>query len=241
MALDRRIFLGLASACLVTSVTAGLPQSGEYPEEVAGIRLPRTRLCAAAFELSRSLAPPFLINHCLRTYVFGALHAARHRQSFDMESAFVAAVLHDLGLLKTVASRNGPFEVDGADRAERLVRDSGGSDQEARSVWRAIVMHDMRFSIPTHESPEAALVAFGAGADVVGPDEGMIGAADVQNVVAALPRLDFKRQFIATLTDHCRRKPGAQNGTWLEGFCRAHSNVPPSATERAILDAPFPE
>ncbi len=108
-------------------------------------------------------------------------------------------------------------------------------------MWRAILMHDMRFSIATHESPEAELVAFGAGADVPGPDENMIRPEDVRQVIAARPRLDFKRQFIAILTDHCQRKPGAQNGTWLEGFCRAHSSVPPSATERAILDAPFQE
>jgi hypothetical protein len=37
-------------------------------------------------------------------------------------------------------------------------------------VWKAIVMHDMRFAIAQHESPEATLVAAGAGADVVGPE-----------------------------------------------------------------------
>jgi hypothetical protein len=62
----------------------------------------------------------------------------------------------------------------------------------------------------------------------------------VRSVVASLPRLQFKQRFIALLTDHCVRKPGAQNGTWgLEGFCRAHSTVAPSATEQAIREAPF--
>jgi len=241
MAIARRTFLGLACAGVASPLIAGPAPAGDYPGEVAGIRLPRTRLCASAFELCRSLAPAFLVNHCLRTYVFGALHAARHRISFQAESAFVAAVLHDLGLLPSVATAKGSFEVDGADRAERLVRGSGASDEEARTVWRAIVMHDMRFAIPVHESPEAQLVAFGAGADVVGPDEDMVSAVQRREVIAAVPRLDFKRQFIALAADHCQRKPGAQNGTWLESFCRTHSSVPPSATERAILDAPFPD
>jgi hypothetical protein len=121
------------------------------------------------------------------------------------------------------------------------VRESGGAPVEANKVWQAIALHDTRDPIPQHQSPEATLVAEGAGADVAGPEENIISAATVRSVVAALPRLQFKERFIALLTDHCVRKPGAQRTTWLEGFCRVHSTVPASATEQAILAAPFDE
>ncbi len=241
---ERRTFLALSVASLVACFTAtarGAAPAPDYPNEVAGIRLPRTATCSQAFRLCRSIAPAFLLNHSLRAFVFGALHAAHHRQAFEAETAFVAAILHDLGLLKVVESANGSFETDGADRAERLLQESGAPATQARAVWNAIVMHDMRFAIPSHQSAEAVLVAAGAAADVVGPDDSMIPDARVREVLAAIPRLDFKRQFVALLQDHCQRKPGAQNGTWLEGFCRLHSVVPPSGTERAIFDAPFPE
>jgi len=237
----RRQFVLSAAVALVLP-TGGLRAGPvDYPDEVAAIRLPRTRLSVEAYKLCRSAAPSFLLNHCMRTYVFGALHAAHHHQAFHAETAFVAALLHDLGLLADFASKTGSFEIDGADRAERLVRADGGSVGESRAVWNAIVMHDMRFAIALHQSAEATLVAAGAGADVIGPDQDMISAAAVQEVVAAFPRLQFKRQFIALVADHCRRKPGAQSGTWLEGFCRQHSTFPTSGTEQAILAAPFSE
>jgi hypothetical protein len=237
----RRRFLLWASTSLLLPEQTLLAKPVDYPAQVAGIRLPRTSLCAAAYDLCRSAAPPFLLNHSLRTYLFGALHMAHQRQTFHAETAFVAAVLHDVGLLAPFASGTGSFEIDGAERAERLAREHGASSAEARAVWNAIVMHDMRSAIAAHQSPEAVVLAAGAGADVAGPDRDEIDAATMSEVVAAFPRLQFKNRFIDLLAEHCRRKPGAQNGTWLEGFCRLHSAVPDSATEQLIRAAPFDE
>lgn len=239
--LGRRSFVAYLAGLLASPSASVAENPTAYPEEVAGIRLPRTPLCVKSYELCRSAAPAFLVNHALRTYVFGALYASHEDQRFDAETAFVAAVLHDIGLLKEFSTPQTPFEIDGANRAERLVRESGGAAGEANKVWQAIALHDMCDAIPRHQSPEAALVAAGAGADVGGPEENIVSAATVRSVVAALPRLQFKERFIALLTDHCVRKPGAQRATWLEGFCRVHSTVPASATEQAILAAPFDE
>jgi len=237
--LDRRRFFGYLGGILACASAPVAGDANAYPVEVAGVRLPVTPLCRKAYGLCRSTAPAFLVNHSLRTYVFGALYVSHDGQRFDEETAFIAAVLHDLGLLQQFATPRTSFEVDGANRSESLVREAGAPAAEANKVWNAIVMHDMRFAIARHESPEAALVAAGAGADVVGPEENIVSSATVRSVVASLPRLQFKQRFIALLTDHCVRKPGAQNGTWLEGFCRAHSTVAPSATEQAIREAPF--
>lgn len=239
--LQRRAFLRLAAAALVAPWDSALAEAAKYPIEVAGIGLPQTPRCRGAYQLCASAAPTFLLNHSMRTYLFGALHAAHHGQHYEAETAFVAAVLHDLGLLPAFASKAGTFEIDGADRAERFAREEGASASEARKVWNAIVMHDMRFAIASHQAAEAMLVAAGAGADVIGPDEDMFNPAAVKEVVTAFPRLQFKKEFIALLADHCARKPGAQTGTWLEGFCRQHSTPTASGTEEAIRQAPFTE
>ena len=227
-------------ACPSASV-AGKPTA--YPTDVAGVRLPVTPLCVNSYDLCRSVAPAFLVNHSLRTYVFGALYVTHRRRGFNEESAFVAAMFHDLGLLKAFSTPNTSFEVDGATRAERVVRESGAPLVEARSVWNAIVMHDMDFAIAEHESPEAMVVAAGAGADFDGhsPEGEVIDPSMARSVVNAIPRLQFKERFVALLADHCGRKPGVQNGTWLEGFCRAHSNVAPDVTEKEARAAPFDE
>jgi hypothetical protein len=239
--LGRRSFVGYLAGLLACPSASVAGNPATYPTEVAGVRLPVTPLCMKAYELCRSAAPAFLVNHSLRTYVFGALYVSHEGQRFDPETAFVAAMLHDLGLLKEFSTQQTPFEIDGANRAENLVLESGGAAAEANKVWQAIALHDMRFPIAQHESPEATLVAAGAGADVAGPEENIVSAASVRGVVAAIPRLQFKQHFIALLADHCVRKPGAQRATWLEGFCRVHSTFPPSATEQGILAAPFDE
>jgi len=239
--LGRRSFLGYFAGLLTCPSASVAVNPTAYPTEVASIRLPVTPLCMKSYELCRSAAPAFLVNHSLRTYVFGALYVSHGGQRFDAETAFVAAMLHDIGLLKVFSTPQTPFEIDGANRAERLVRESGGTPVEANKVWKAIALHDMDDAIAQHESPEATLVSAGAGADVDGPEENIVSAATVRSIVGALPRLQFKKGFIALLTDHCVRKPGAQRATWLEGFCRVHSTVPASGTEQAILAAPFDE
>ena len=237
----REFVAALAAMSFVTR--KGFADDLPYAASVAGIELPHTPLCLKAYSLCRSNAPEFLLNHSLRTYLFGALHAAHHGQVFHGETAFVASVLHDCGLLRKFASKAHSFEVDGADSAERFAKEQGMSAADVKIVWNAIVMHDMSFSVATHQSPEATLVAAGAAADVLGPDEDMIAPAATKEVVAAFPRLQFKREFVALLVDHCNRKPGAQTATWLEGFCRQHSTSPLVAdgTESAIRNAPFAE
>jgi hypothetical protein len=237
----RRAFMGYLAGLLACPSASVAGNSTAYPTEVARIRLPVTPLCMKSYELCRSAAPAFLVNHSLRTYVFGALYVSHEGQRFDAETAFVAAMLHDIGLLKEFSTPQTPFEIDGANRAESLVRESGGAPVEANKVWQAIALHDLHDTIPPHASPEARLVAAGAGADVGGPEENIVSEATVRSVVATFPRLQFKERFIALLADHCVRKPGAQRATWLEGFCRMHSTVPASATEQAIRAAPFDE
>jgi hypothetical protein len=216
--------------------------SAELPSEVAGIPLPHSSLTLQAVRLARENYPTFLFNHCMRTYLFGAVAMQHHRARYDADHAFVAASLHDLGLLKAFSSEQQPFEIDGADQAARLARDSGASAQDSEDIWHAVALHDARFALVEHQDGTAMLVALGAGSDVLGPDSDMIDARRSAEIVAAFPRLAFKKQFTKLLVDHCRRKPLSQRGTWLEGLCRDTS---PSAWTTKLADAiaaaPFAE
>ena len=241
--LGRRVFFRYLASVLAAGAAGASTTAGDYPSEVAGIRVPATQVCKSAYRLCRRAAPDFLVNHSLRTYIFGALYVTHRPQGFNEELAFVAAMFHDLGLLKEFSTPNTSFEVDGANRAESVARKSGAPLVESRAIWNAIVMHDMDFAIAQHESPEAMVVAAGAGIDFDGhsPEGEVFSPAMTRSVVSVIPRLQFKERFIALLADHCGRKPGVQNGTWLEGFCRAHSNVAPDVTEKEVRAAPFNE
>jgi hypothetical protein len=200
------------------------------PTEVAGIRMPQTRLSLAATALSQRAEPDFLFNHCMRTFVFGA----------EAEPAFVAAALHDLGLLSAYATKEQSFEVDSANAAEKFALENGATAEEAKLIWTAAVMHDIRWALVSRQSATVLLVAAGAGADVMGPDPDIISAEMTQQILQAFPRLGFKSRFQNLLDDHCRRKPLSQLGTWLDGYCRG---IVPNAhfpsTAAAINAAPF--
>jgi hypothetical protein len=240
----RQVLIGFTAT--MTAAVALRPvraeRAGVLPAEVAGIRIPRSSTALRAVAFSRAACPEYLFNHCLRTFVFGALYLKKQQRSYDAEPAFIASVLHDLGLLPAYASKAGSFEIDGADAAEKFARDAGLAATEADTIWHSVAFHDGRFAITRRAGAEAMLVAAGAGADVDGPDTDSADQRQIAEVLAAFPRLQFKQRFTALLIDHCKRKPVSQSGTWLEGLCR--EQVPQAwhgTTEQEIAGSGYAE
>jgi HD domain-containing protein len=226
---------------LGAAVSATGALAADSPRDVAGITIPRTPLALKAESYVRSVEPDFLFNHSVRTYLFGALWLKARGIAFDPETAYVAALSHDLGLVPAMASPNGSFEIDGANKAEEFVKANGGSAEQARIVWNAVVTHDMGGAYQKHQTSEALLLGAGAGTDVDGYDPKLLPPNIVQAVLAAYPRLQFKKRFTAAAIDHCRRKPTVQIG-WLDPLCR---KVVPDAdrgdVEAEIASAPYSE
>jgi hypothetical protein len=238
--ITRRRALGGLIALALTSPSA--PAQSPPPIEVAGIKLPQSAIARTALQFSRTHCPDYLFNHCMRTFLFGAVALQAQKRPYDADKAFAAAALHDLGLLASFETPTASFEIDGANRAEQLMIECGLPPRDADVVWHAIVLHDVRFALTRRQGPEAMLVAIGAGSDVDGPDTGSIDVHQTEEIVAAFPRLQFKQRFTALAADHCKRKPLSQRGTWLEGLCR--EQVPSAWTdtvEREIAEAPFRE
>ncbi len=226
-----------------TDRVIGAEETSSLPGEVGGVVIPRSGVAVRAAQFARKSCPDFLFNHCMRTFLFGALALRRQKLSYNAEDAFIAAALHDLGLLPAFASKTQSFEVDGADAADKFVRGAGFGNADADVVWRSVALHDVRFAITRRAGPEAMLVALGAGSDVDGPDlETPDEKKQMAEIVAAFPRLQFKKRFTSLVVDHCKRKPLSQHGSWLEGLCR--EQVPAAWTETVeseIASAPFAE
>jgi len=230
--------LQLAALCLVPLCCGGAAPAGGT---VAGVVIPNTPLALKAEDHVRALEPDFLFNHSQRTFVFGALRLKGRNIGFDPETAYVAALFHDLGLVQSQASERFSFEIDGANEAEKFVIANGGSNAQARTVWNAIAMHDLGGIYQAHQSHEALLVGAGAAGDVDGVDPKTIPPLAVAEVLRAYPRLQFKQRFTAAATDHCRRKPTAQIG-WLQPLCwKVVPQAERGSVEEEIASAPFSE
>lgn len=217
---SRRTVLLTGLALSVDVRARAEPESATLPSEVAGVRIPDSSLARRAAALSRQSCPAYLFNHCMRTFIFGALYMTAQKTAFRADEAFAAAALHDLGLLPAFESTQLSFEIDGANAAEKVALDTGASRSEAGIVWHAVEMHDGKWPLTQRQGPEAMLVSIGAGTDVVGPAPEVTDPRLLKEILQAFPRLEFKRQFTSLLVAHCRRKPTSQRATWLEGLCR---------------------
>jgi HD domain len=243
--LSRRSFLGNS----IAATSIGLPSTRaqcadelRLPSEVAGITIPNSVFAKGVAGYAQRSMPDFLFNHCMRTFVFGALYVRQLPMSPNLELAFAAAAFHDLGLLTAYESPKASFEIDGANAAERASKAGGLSDRDADVVWHAVEMHDGKWAVTKRQGPEAMLVAFGAASDVDGPDYAVSDEHQIREIVGAFPRLGFKVRFTELLVNHCKRKPLSQRSTWLEGLCR--QTVPDAWTdtvENEIQSAPFSE
>jgi HD domain len=223
-----------------TLARAGSAAARSLPGAVAGIAIPATSLAQAAADLAAGASPEFLFNHCVRTYLFGALLAPSPAAGYDAEIAFVASALHDLGLIERYSSADEPFEIDGADAAQRFLRQRGFSRVKSEIVWDAIAMHAS--ALAARKGPEVQLVARGAGTDVFGGRLHLLAPQAVAAVLEHYPRLRFNAQFEGLLLEYCQRKPLAQTGTWTDELCRSHVHgVAFPTIEQGLKASPFPE
>ena len=181
-------------------------------EIVAGIRIPDSKLAREATELLREHGTPLLFAHSLRVYLFGAIRGRSRGLAVDHELLYFGAVFHDLGLTPKYRSPDHRFEIDSANAARDFLRTNGIEESIAGMVWDAIALHTTP-EIPWHKRPEVALVTGGVEADVLGDGLFEIPTSDQDAVLAAYPRLDFKRGIVQAFADGFSFKPLTAFGT----------------------------
>ena len=181
-------------------------------QTIAGIAIPDSQLVRDTTEYIRDVEDDLLFNHSRRVFLFGALQGQRRGLSPDLELLYVGAMFHDIGLTEGFRDSTLRFEVDGANAAEKFLRDRGMDDAAIRKVWLAIALHTTP-GVPEHLDPEIDLVNAGVKVDVVG-----IGRADLSEevrneVTAAHPRPDFKRRILRAFNDGNVHRPESTYGT----------------------------
>jgi hypothetical protein len=202
--------------------------------------IPDSEICKKATQLTTAVSPPFLCNHCLRTFLFGDLLGKRDGLKCDRELLYLGAVMHDLGLTERFGGEQ-RFEVDGADAARAFVLEHGLSDEKAEIVWDAIALHTS-LGIAEHKQPEIALVHLGASADVMGMRIADISPEIVEQVLEAYPRLGFNASMTELLVSQVKQKPQVAAFSWLTEVGRGCIHGFTSPNWQAVLDgSPFAE
>ncbi len=209
------------------------------PSVVAGVRLVDSEIAKLATDLSRTVSPPYLFNHAVRTFLLGSLVGRALGQKFDEEMLYLACILHDLGLTERFEG-DPPFEIQGAEAAKHFLEEHAYAKEKIGIVWDGIAMHAS--AIGQYKQPEIALVGEGAGADVIEPDFSQIKKSDVDQIVKAFPRLKFKDAFVKTCADVVRKHPRGASSSFMRDIRERYVPEfhPRNFCDR-IAQAPFSE
>ncbi|MEV5386592.1 HD domain-containing protein [Streptomyces sp. NPDC052721] len=207
---------------------------------IAGVEIPETSAVAEATEFLRERTNPLIFHHSRRVFLFGSLHARQLDLRPDPELLYISAMFHDAGLLIPFSDTQQRFEVDGADHARKFLLDRGFSESAAEVVWMAIALHTTP-EIPGRLGPEIAATTYGVLTDAIGWGMDRLEGDQMDEIVAAHPRGDFKKEFLQAFLDGLKDRPdttyGTMNADILEHFVPGFRRV--SMVER-INDAPWP-
>ena len=165
---------------------------------------PDTTAARAAVDLMNAVSGAPLIHHVWRTWYFGSQLIGQHVADADLEVAFVAAILHDLGLTGRFDAE-APFEQAGAAAAAATLAGLGWSEDRIHVVSAAIAGH---LDLASAEArPEIALVHLGAAADVIGLHVDQLPGELIEEVLNVHPRNGFVDAVLPALQHQAVRKP----------------------------------
>ena len=167
---------------------------------------PQTPAAAAALSVATSFYSPALLNHCVRSYLWGTMYGAAHGIAFDDELYYVSSLLHDIGLTEAFDSHTLAFEEAGGDLAWVFGVAAGWPADRAARATEIIVLH-MRDDVPAAVDPESHILQVATSWEVVGRRPEEFPPEARAEMLARYPRQGFGREFLACFEDQARRKP----------------------------------
>lgn len=183
---------------------------------VDGVGIPATGTASRALEVATAFYPPPLLNHCLRSYAWGAYWGATQGVAFDAEFLYVASLLHDLGMTRSFDSHHVAFEKAGGDVAWVFLAGAGWGVERRDRVREVIAAHLREDADPGTDS-EAHLLQVAVTFDVTGHRAGAFPGSLRSQVLNRHPRLGFGREFLALCTAQAERKPGSAVAELIRG------------------------
>jgi hypothetical protein len=170
------------------------------------LSLPSSPVCTSAVEVTRAYCSPALVNHSIRAYVWGAALGTTSGVEFDRDLLFVAALLHDVGLVDVFDSHTAPFEVAGGSVAWVFAAGAGWPADRRARLSEVIVRH-MWAEVDPVEDPEGHLLSRATAIDITGRGVDDLPGEFRAEVLARYPRSTLAEEFLRCFADQAERKP----------------------------------
>jgi hypothetical protein len=174
--------------------------------------IPITATANAVVAFAAEACPPHLMGHNYRTFRFGRVLI---NGDVDDEVAFVASMLHDIGLVDPHIGTTS-FEHVGADVAARFLEGRRWTRTRIKIVEQAIIRH---VELTPTDEPEMRVVQAGAAFDVAGFPVAAIARSAIQEILATHPRGTFAKDIRSLVNDEMARQPSGAFAR-LEGQIR---------------------
>jgi hypothetical protein len=187
--------------------------------ELGEIDIPQTPAARMALEAAAHFYSPALLNHCIRSYVWAAAYAAGNRMDHDAELLYVAALLHDFGLVAEFDSHTVAFEDAGGHLAWLFTAGAGWPVARRERAAQVVVRH-MWDAVDPADDAEGFLLEMSTGIDISGRHARDYPASFRTEVLGHYPRLNLASEFSACFEDQSRRKPGTRADELWRGGAR---------------------
>ncbi|MFF2148183.1 HD domain-containing protein [Kitasatospora sp. NPDC058190] len=168
--------------------------------------IPDTAACATAREVASAYCSPALLNHSVRAYLWAAAYGTSQGIAFDAELLYVAAMFHDIGLVREFDSHTVAFDEAGGHVAWVFAAGAGWPAARRTRLAEVIVRH-MWDQVDVADDPEGHLLERSTSLDISGRNVDDFTAAFRGEVLARHPRLGLGDEFVSCFREQAQRKP----------------------------------
>lgn len=199
--------------------------------------LPTSEIATAADALVAEVAPAFIYNHSVRSFVFAREVAKANglipNEDYDEELVFLSCILHDLGATDH-ANGDQRFEVDGADAAAEFLRSRDVEEARIKAVWNSIALHTSD-GIAHRFGPVEGVTQMGISADILGRCHELLPADFADGVHAVWPRFDLGYALAEVIAHQVDKNPA--KGSFINFPGHVHQLYYPTPTKVTWFDA----
>jgi len=180
--------------------------------------VPDTAAARTAREVADACCTPALAAHSHRSYLWAARYAADRGIAYDAELLYVAAMVHDIGLVPVFDSATVPFEEAGGAVGWVFAAGAGWPAERRERVREVVVRHMADATdLPVERDPEGHLLELATALDVSGRDPGHWPADVRAEVLERYPRAGFAGEFLGCFQQQAERKPGSPAAQFVRG------------------------
>jgi hypothetical protein len=180
------------------------------------ITAPDTAAARAALEIATEYHTPSLLNHVQRSWLWAVGFAEARNLEPDSELLYVAAILHDLGIVREFDNNTLAYEDAGGQVAVALTAGAGWPAERRVRVHDVIVRHNWPDVDPAFDI-EGHLLEIATALDIAGarPDE--LPLQFRREVLDRYPRETLAAEFTECVVDQARRKPDTSARRLVDG------------------------